>query len=239
MNNETVINAVQVEGNPSQLTTDSEIVQYTIRNFPSFIRQQNDLTANEKLALEHIFDRALREGSPIVTMTNSDIERNISISFRWVSKIMGSLVQKNWIDHKISLSKTNKSKVSIEKGLARFIEENSLNISLTTLLNRLFNATSTKPDTKLIVGIKCSVCGRKMRHTQISRVVDNSTELRLLSYSEGIVSDYEVEWAECVDFIETEQDSDLLSCSHCGVKISGKKDIIDYINKHPDCLETE
>ena len=127
---------------PSQLTTDSHIILYTIRNFPTFIRQRTDLNPNEKLVLEHIFDRALLEGSHIITMTNSDIETNLSISYKWAGKTLQSLVQKNWIDHKLSLSKTNKSKVSIEKALANFVEEKSLNIDLPTLLNQMFNVES-------------------------------------------------------------------------------------------------
>ena len=48
------------------------------------------------------------------------------------------LVQKGWIDHKLSLSKTNKSKASIEKALDNFIIAKSLNIQTKALINHLF-----------------------------------------------------------------------------------------------------
>ena len=127
---------------PSNLTLDWQIALYTLRNFPTFVRSQTGLNANEKLVLEHIFDRALLESSHIVTITNSDIKSHLNISYKWAGKTVQSLVQKGWIDHKLSLSKTNKSKASIEKALDSFIIAKSLNIQTKALINHLFGTVS-------------------------------------------------------------------------------------------------
>ena len=165
---------------PSQLTTDSHIILYTIRNFPTFIRQRTDLNPNEKLVLEHIFDRALLEGSHIITMTNSDIEKNLSISYKWAGKILQSLVQKNWIDHKLSLSKTNKSKVSVEKALANFIEEKSLNIHLATLLNQMFYRESIEESSidpyMFVLLVSKNIYLRTNKQNIVSSMEDNSID---------------------------------------------------------------
>jgi len=127
---------------PSKLTLDWQIALYTIRNFSAFIRAQTVLNANEKIVLEHIFDRALLFGSHVVTMTNSDIQSNLNISYKWAGKTLQSLEEKNWIDHKQSLSKTNKSKVSIEKAISNFVVAKSLSIQIKSLLGHLFNHLS-------------------------------------------------------------------------------------------------
>ena len=127
---------------PSNLTLDWQIALYTLRNFPAFVRSQNKLNANEKIVLEHIFDRALLEGSHIVSITNSDLESHLNISYKWAGKTIQSLVHKNWIDHKLSLSKKKKSKASIEKALDHFIRAESLNIQTKALISQLFTVAS-------------------------------------------------------------------------------------------------
>ncbi|HDP76951.1 MAG TPA: hypothetical protein ENN47_01955 [Mesotoga infera] len=127
---------------PSTLTIDWQIALYTLRNFPAFVRSQNELNPNEKIVLEHIFDRALLEGSHIVSITNSDLESHLNISYKWAGKTIQSLVHKNWIDHKLSLSKKKKSKASIEKALDHFIRAESLNIQTKALISQLFTGAS-------------------------------------------------------------------------------------------------
>ena len=127
---------------PSKLTFDWQITLYTLRKLPAFIREQKDLNANEKLILEYLFDKALAQSSHIVSVTNSDIQSKLNISYKWVGKTMQSLVEKEWIDHKLSLSKNTKSKASIERVISKFVVSRSLNIQANTLINHLFYSPS-------------------------------------------------------------------------------------------------
>lgn len=100
------------------------------------------------------------------------------------------------------------------------------------------NDCEPSPDPRIITEIKCSECGDRMIHTTVSRQFDTSTALRSFIDNEGKVDYYYVEGTEDSEFIETEEDSDRLDC-RCGKEIVGVRAIVDYINKHPECIEVE
>ncbi|NLI08915.1 MAG: hypothetical protein GX457_17790 [Thermotogaceae bacterium] len=165
---------------PSKLTFDWQITLYTLRKLPAFIREQKDLNANEKLILEYLFDKALAQSSHIVSVTNSDIQSKLNISYKWVGKTMQSLVEKEWIDHKLSLSKNTKSKASIERVISKFVVSRSLNIQANTLINHLFYSPSMEESSiatyRFVMLVSKYILLLTNKHTNESTIEESSID---------------------------------------------------------------